>query len=102
MHAWSTAPLFCVFHTKNRRHLFVHSPKEKNHYKWTRLLPGGGGGGGTPLYKLYRCVSPHRVGFLRRFGLKTGIHFAHFGLKSGMVFEVTTRVYERIYRFNSK
>ena len=62
----------------------------------------GVGGGGTPLYKLYRCVSPHRVGFLRRFGLKTGINFAHFGLKSGMVFEVTTRVYERIYRFNSK
>ena len=32
----------------------------------------------------------HRVGFLRRFGLKTGIHFAHFGLESGMVFEGTT------------
>ena len=29
----------------------------------------------------------YRVGFLRRFGLKTGIHFAHFGLESGMVFE---------------
>ena len=70
-------------------------------------------GGGTPLYKLYRYVPPHRVGFLRRFGLKTGIHFAHFGLESGihfahfglesgMVFEGTTGVYERIYRFNSK
>ena len=59
-------------------------------------------GGGTPLYKLYRCVPPRLVGFLRRFGLKTGIHFAHFGLESGMVFEGTTRVYERIYRFNSK
>ena len=57
---------------------------------------------GTPLYKLYRYVPPHRVGFLRRFGLKTGIHFAHFGLESGMVFEGTTGVYERIYRFNSK
>ena len=43
--------------------------------------------GGTPLYKLYRYVPPHRVGFLRRFGLKTGIHFAHFGLESGMVSE---------------
>ena len=31
------------------------------------------------------------VGFLRCFGLKTGlIHFAHFGLESGMVFEGTT------------
>ena len=101
---------------------------------------GGEGGGGTPLYKLYRYVPPHRistlrsrrleivatrknarerrrhaclprarpfslppatskpllrglrisVGFLRRFGLKTGIDFAHFGLESGMVFEGTT------------
>ena len=47
------------------------------------------GGGGTPLYKLYRYVPPYRVGFLRRFGLKTSIHFAHFGLESGMVFEGT-------------
>ena len=39
------------------------------------------------LYRLYRYVPPHQVGFLRRFGLKTGIHFAHFGLESGMVFE---------------
>ena len=60
--------------------------------------------GGTPLYKLYRYVPPppHRVGFLRRFGLETGIQFVHFGLESGMVFEGTTGVYERIYRFNSK
>ena len=35
-------------------------------------------------------MSPHRVGFLGRFGLKTGIHFAHFGLELGMVFEGTT------------
>ena len=54
-------------------------------------LSGGGGGG--------RYVPPHRVGFLRRFGLKTGIgiHFGHFGLESGMVFEETTGVYEHIY-----
>ena len=36
------------------------------------------------------------------FGLKTGIRFAHFGLKSGMVFEGTTGVYERIYRFEER
>ena len=42
------------------------------------------------------------VGFLRRFGLKTGTEFAHFSLESGMVFEETTQVYERIDRFNSK
>ena len=29
--------------------------------------------GGTPLYKLYRFVPPGRVGYLSRFGLKTGI-----------------------------
>ena len=47
-------------------------------------------GGSTPLDKLYRYVLPHWVGFLRRFGRKTDIHFAHFGLESGMVFEGTT------------
>ena len=65
--------------------------------------PGGWGGAGEiPLYKLYRYVPPHWVGFLCRFGLKRGVHFAYFGLESGMVFEGTTGVYERIYRFNSK
>ena len=64
---------------------------------------GGGGEKGTPLYKPYRYVPPpQRVRFLHRFGLKTGIDFAHFGLESGMVFEGATRVNERIYRFNSK
>ena len=57
---------------------------------------------GTPYYTLYRYVPPYPVGFLGPFGLKTGIHFAHFGLESGMVFEGATGVYERIYRFNSK
>ena len=58
--------------------------------------------GGISLYKPYGYV-PHRlVGFLRRFGLKPGIHFAHFGLESGWVFEGTTAVYEHFYRFNSK
>ena len=45
---------------------------------------------GTSLCKPCRYVPPHRVGFLRRFGLKMGIHFAVFGLESGMVFEGTT------------
>ena len=43
-----------------------------------------------------RYVPPHRVAFLSRFGLKTGIKFADFGLESGMVSEGTTGVYERI------
>ena len=54
------------------------------------------------LNKPYRYLPPHRVGFLRRFGLKTGTHFAHFGLESGMVFEGTTESKNVFYRFNSK
>ena len=50
----------------------------------------GGGGLGTPLYRPYSYVPPQREGFLRRFGLITGIDFAHFSLD--MVFEGTTGV----------
>ena len=57
--------------------------------------------GVLPLYKPYRYVPPQRVGFLRRFDLKMGTDFAHFGLESGMVFKGTTGVYERIYFFQS-
>ena len=39
---------------------------------------------------LCRYAPPHGVGVLCRFGLKTSIHFAHFSLESGMVFEGTT------------
>ena len=46
--------------------------------------------GGTPLYEPYKYVPPQRVGVLGLFSLKTGIHFAHFGLESGVVFEGTT------------
>ena len=59
-----------------------------------------GRGEGDSLIYIY--VPPHRVEFLRSFGLKTGIDFTHFGLESGMVFDGTMRVYERIYCFNSK
>ena len=34
---------------------------------------------------------------MRRFSLKKGIDFAHFGLEPGMVFKGTTGVYKRIY-----
>ena len=60
-----------------------------------------GGTGGTPFYKP-RYVPPQRVWFLRRFDLKTGVDFARFILKSGVVFVGITGVYERIYRFSSK
>ena len=59
-------------------------------------------GGGFSLYKIYRYVPPHWVGFLCCFCLKTGIHFAHFGLELGMVFGGTKGVYEHTYHLNSK
>ena len=37
---------------------------------------------------------PQRVWFLGLFSLKTGIHFAYFGLESSMVFERSTWAYE--------
>ena len=39
------------------------------------------------------CKMCLTVWFLRRFGLKTGIDFAHFGLESSMVFEVGMNVF---------
>ena len=57
------------------------------------------GGGGTPLNKLCRYVPPQRAWFLSRFGLKRGIDFDHYGLKSGMVFKGTTGAYKRICLF---
>ena len=53
--------------------------------------PGQNVPGGTPLFKPYRYVPPQGVWFLHR-----------FGLKSGIIFERITGVYERIYRFNWK
>ena len=58
---------------------------------------------GTPLYRPpYRYVPPRRVWLWRRFGLRTDIDFAHFGLESGMVHKGTTVVYECVRRFNYK
>ena len=36
-------------------------------------------------YSLIGMCHAQRVGFLGRFGLKTGIQFAHFGLESDIV-----------------
>ena len=60
------------------------------------------GEGVLPYISQKGMCRPKRVGFLTRFGLKTGIDFAHFGLELGMVFEGTTGVYERMYGFNCK
>ena len=68
---------------------------------WMRLAVESPGA--TPIYKLCRYVPPYWAEFLRHFnGLKRDIHFAPFGLESGMVFEGTTGLYERLYRFNFK
>ena len=56
--------------------------------------------GGTPFYKPYRYMQPQRVAVLWRFGVKTGIDFAYFGLESGIVFEGTTRSHH--YHFSPK
>ena len=47
------------------------------------------------------CDAPKGM-FWGLFGLKMGIHFAHFGLETGMVFESATGAYECSYRFNSR
>ena len=50
------------------------------------MLGGGGGGRGEGVVPYLSYIGMwHRVGFLRRFGLKAGIRFAHFGLESDIV-----------------
>ena len=58
------------------------------------------GGGGTPLYKVYRYVPPQRVWFFSRLGLKTGIDFDNYGLKSGRVFGAGN-IYESLQTYFS-
>ena len=38
-------------------------------------------------------MPPHRVGFMRPFGLKTGIDFAHFGLELSMELKLCIDVF---------
>ena len=67
------------------------SPGSSRFPKWRQDsgdIPGEGVGD-TPLCKPFRYGLPQRVWFLGLFDLKTGLHFAHFGLVSGMVFERT-------------
>ena len=53
-------------------------------------------------FHVIRYVPPQSVWLLGLFGLKTAIHFAYFCLESGIVFEGTTGMHERSFRFNSK
>ena len=50
------------------------------------MVPTGGGGVFPYVSHIGMC-RPKRVGFLRCFGLKMGIHFVRFDLESGMVYE---------------
>ena len=52
--------------------------------------------------RILKRLNVCKLWFLCRFGLKTGIHFAYYGLESGMVFDGIKGVYGRIYRFNYK
>ena len=58
------------------------------------LKPGGGGVLPHISHIGMCCPKGLRVGFLSRFGLKTGIHFAHFW---ELGFKGTTGVYEHNY-----
>ena len=60
----------------------------------------GGGRRGRSDGKIEDCKKSK--GFWAVLVKKKGIDFVQFGLESDMVFEETTGVYERIYRFNSK
>ena len=63
---------------------------------WSEIRSGIGEPGGTPPPRIRTPVPQQKVWFLLRFGLETGINFAHFGLESSMVFEETKEVCERI------
>ena len=63
--------------------LLKHKPEKTADI--ARRHPWSGGGGGMEelpyTNKPYGYVPPQRVGFLRRFGVKTGTDFVHFGLE---------------------
>ena len=67
---WSTTNKSCLRDSLTSSRFYSLSINVWNSGYVRDIFPGGGGGG-TPLYKLYRYVPPHRVGFLLRFGLKT-------------------------------
>ena len=50
-------------------------------------VPGGGYCAVLPYTSHIGMCRPKGFDYLRRFGLKTGLDFAHFGLESGMVYE---------------
>ena len=65
---WSTTNKSCLRDSLTSSRFYSLSINVWNSGYVRDIFPGGGG---TPLYKLYRYVPPHRVGFLLRSGLKT-------------------------------
>ena len=70
-----------MFHGKTKRP--IHASRRKYRGTW-----------GGP--------SKGNAGFFSCFGLTTGIDFAHYGLKSDMVFKRTTTVYKLIYKLKGQ
>ena len=66
------------------------------------LLGVPGGRGALPYLNHVSMRRPKGYGFCDVFGLTTGIDFAHFSLESGLNFEKTMGVYERIHHFNPR
>ena len=66
--------------------------------KVKRMKPGGG----TPLYKPFRYVPPHRVGFFAPFWSENGHTLGPFWSGIGYGFRGNYGVSEPIDRFNSK
>ena len=93
---WSTTNKSCLRDSLTSSRFYSLSINVWNSGYVRDIFPGGGG---TPLYKLYRYVPPHRVGFLLRSGLKT---LSPFRSGIGYGFWGNYGVYERIYRFNSE
>ena len=89
-----------LFNPLLRKRVCKHSGPNGDRYSLNDVYSRLSARGGTPLYNVYRYVPPQRVWFLSRFGLKTGIDFDNYGLKSGRVFGAGN-IYESLQTYFS-
>ena len=73
--------MIMIWYPQTRTHWQEKLAPQGSKTKWYHYIPGRY----SLIWALSGYVPPHRVEILRRFGLKKGIDFAHFGLESGMV-----------------